>query len=290
MSKETCARILLVTLCLAVAACKGDSAEGSGGGTGSTEAATATDASTSMTTTGGEVSHEICDRYLQCIGATLPEALPAAQAGYGKNGTCWDGGPDAAQLCIDGCRTGLEQNHKAFPDEPKCNVCQSDADCEVEGESCFEGGCGSSACGNSVIEEGEVCDGQPDCDSDCQGPAACNPITNGGCSESSQCWLTVDFDSRFRTQCLAAPKAMQSVGDNCADGLEDTRCGVGQFCPFDDLQLAGCTFEYCCTRFCDISAPASCPEGNVCKPYQDVLHNAVFVEEALDFVGLCVAG
>lgn len=282
---------LLVMLCLTTAGCKGEAADSSGGEqTGSAAETNGTSPTeTGVSTTGGEPSHEICDRYLECIAATMPDALPPAQAGFGAGGTCWAGGTEAAQLCIDGCRTGLQQYHDAFPDEPKCFACLSKAECDEDaGEWCFGGSCVTSVCGNGILEAEEICDSQPKCFIDCQGPADCSPLTDAGCTEAGYCAFN-NFPGMLREAiCIAAPKNLLQVNDDCTQTSNDTRCDRGLRCVDASLLPASCTFELCCTPYCNIAMPTDCPPDTVCKPYQDVILGD-FADEGLDYLGVCVA-
>ncbi|MCY1009426.1 hypothetical protein OV079_28460 [Nannocystis pusilla] len=125
------------------------------------------------TATGAESEEprEICDRYLVCIAAVAPSGLPAAQMGFGDDGSCWQGSDKDAQLCIDACDAGLEMYHELFPDQAKCDLCQGHDDCDqAAGELCYQGECTVTTCGNGVVEAEEICDSaRPDCDADCQG-------------------------------------------------------------------------------------------------------------------------
>jgi hypothetical protein len=293
MTREIHPYTFLVMLCLATGGCKGEAANGSGEQTGSaaeTNGTSPTD--TGIATSGGEPSHEICDRYVKCIAATMPDALPPAEAGFGEGGTCWEGGTEAAQLCIEGCRTGLQQYHNAFPDELKCYACMSDAECDVDaGEFCFEGSCGTSACGNSIVEAGEICDSQPLCFPDCQGPADCSPVTGAGCTDSQYCGYSFSpqGNSMFEAACKMPPKTELGVDADCTTASNDVRCAGGLTCVEGSKLAANCKFEYCCTPFCDITIANTCPADSVCKFWPDVASNTVYVDEGLDYVGVCVA-
>lgn len=293
MTKEIHSYTFLVMLCLTTAGCKGEAADGSGEQTGSaaeTNGTSPTD--TGVSATGGEPSHEICNRYLECIAATMPDALPPAQAGFGEDGTCWAGGTEAAQLCLDGCRTGLQQYHDAFPDEPKCFACLSKAECDEDaGEWCFAGSCVTSVCGNGILEAEEICDSQPKCFSDCQGPADCSPATGAGCSDGGQCVFTLSPQGEFvyATNCVTLPKTPLEAGADCTAGSNDVRCGAGLQCTEGSKLPTSCKFEFCCAPYCDINIPESCPADSLCKFYQDVSPDIEYVDEGLDYVGVCVA-
>lgn len=279
---------LLLTLSMVAGACKGEPADGTGGSTAETNGSSPTDATTSSAT-GGELSHEICDRYLKCLAATTPDALPGAQEGFGEDGTCWEGDADAAQLCIDGCRTGLEKYHAAYPDEPMCGVCLSDDECDKDaGEFCFRGSCGTSACGNSIVEEGEVCDGQPLCHPNCLGPAECSPATGAPCSETKTCDFYYYHDNIYHADCISPPATPIQAGEDCSKGSIDFRCGPGLICMGAE-NLISCKSTYCCAAYCDMTMFDTCPAGSVCKFYQDAASGTTYVDEGLDYVGICVA-
>src|SRR5690606_25366152 len=138
--------------------------------------------------TGGEDGEERCQRYIECISVTAPAELPAAQEGFGAGSLCWTQGPQEAQVCADACEVGLEQLHKAHPEEPKCYECTSDGQCDqAAGELCFVNRCQPTPCGDGIVDPGEVCDGTSWCEEDCRGGAVCSPLTGAPCEEGTLC-------------------------------------------------------------------------------------------------------
>ncbi len=256
--------------------------------------------------TGGGASHAVCDRYLACIAATIPEALPAAQQGYAENGTCWQAGVDAAQLCITACRTGLEKTHELYPDEPACSecalddecdagsgevcasagvcvalcvdqlpggcVCRVDADCGAE-HVCVEEACQTSlTCGDGKVGADEICDGQDGCDADCAGPLQCNPLTNLGCSAGQVCHID--------GTCKDVPGALPGAGEACQYQPKQATCAVGHVCEMGYYQQ-DCAYDGCCVQLCNLSEDDyDCPGDQYCAQVLDMLPE-------LAFVGLC---
>lgn len=193
-----------------------------------------------------EPTRAVCEQYLECLAVIDPESLPAAQQGFGANGTCWQGSSAEVQQCINACQTALEQAHGFHPSEPKCALCQSDEDCAT-GVACTEGECRLATCGNGLIDPGEVCDDPVYCDSDCQGPAACSPLNGAGCSDTQTCKLSPEGVACVPA--VSSPKAGEPCpGDECASGLL-----CAPFCE-----------DYCCTQFCDINREAGCGADQPC--------------------------
>lgn len=241
-------------------------------------------------TTGHEPldDHAPCDRYLACLAATSAAALPAAQMGYGEDGTCWDGDAGAAELCREACRTGLAQLHDDNMDEPACTPCGVDGECAID-EVCVMAGvcvahcddgqpagacacredddcgpeaacademCGPASCGDGVVQQGELCDGQEGCDAGCLGPIECTPLFNFGCADGFRCTL--------QGNCEEGQGGMGMAGDMCAP----SGCDAGFVC-HDDTK---------CHPYCAVGG-APCIDGGTCL--------ASGAEPPLDYLGIC---
>jgi hypothetical protein len=279
-------------LALLVQAC------GGGGGTETMGATSDTGDETSETNspssseagsdTGTSEMHAICDQYLACIAATTPEALPPAQMGFGSDGTCWQGDAAAAQVCLDACQTGLEQYNKAYPEEPKCALCEAHSECDMAaGELCHLGRCTVTTCGDGIVDAMEICDSQPGCDADCQGPSECNPFTNYGCFSPMQCIVELQV-------IMGSPRGVSNCsqfmgwtpeGDDCssADGI---LCAQGLDCA-KPSQLPACAEpDGCCTRLCDLGLAEPCPAGTACVPYGGWFDLELVPE--LSYLGICL--
>ncbi len=230
-----------------------------------------------------------CQRYVACVAATTPTELPAAQMGYGEDGSCWAGSAEMAAQCRAACRAGLAQLHEANQDEPACIPCEGDGDCDgaggdvcsgagdcvsrcVNGEpvgececridgdcdefsKCTDGVCGPAKCGDGVVQQGEHCDGQMHCDADCKGPLECTPLFNVGCPEFLRCTEFGYCDDN------ATPAGL---GEPCING----NCAGGFWCSYDDL----------CHQFCAIGGDP-CLDGTECV--------LIGLDPPLDYLGRC---
>lgn len=250
-----------------------------------------TSTGTSTDDTEGQAAHAICDHYLVCISVVAPGELPGAQMGFGESGTCWQGSEEDAQLCLDACKAGLETFHEAFPDEPKCALCQDHAECDAgAGELCYQGKCTVTTCSNGVVDKDEVCDSQPGCDADCLGPSECNPLSNFGCSESEICVIEPIFgwDESTLSRCLFHNDYFfGSKGKPCADDHKQL-CGLGLGCANPAL-LPACEPENgysCCTPLCILDDPQQCAISEKCVPYQDI--GGYELAPELGYLGFCV--
>lgn len=256
-----------------------DDAEGSATGTSAT---TGADASSTANTgdsdpTGGDATHEVCEDYLACVGAVAPEALPDALATYGTNGTCWTGSASQIELCLETCRTGKEMYHDVYPDAAACAFCTTNADCDA-GQLCFQGDCAMPGCGDGLVTDDEVCDGQEGCDADCQGPG-CGPLTNAGCGEELLCVLD-EYDQMFYLGECVVPGGAAKYGEGCVESA----CAPGLACVESSL-VASCGEPWCCTNACDLNAPESCPAGATCTAYDP---EQVPLAPWLSYLGRCL--
>jgi len=72
------------------------------------------------TTTGGEVSSELCARYVGCVGEVNPAGLADIDPLLGAEGTCWGAAIADQAACVDQCATGLSKAHLDYPDSSTC--------------------------------------------------------------------------------------------------------------------------------------------------------------------------
>ncbi len=84
---------------------------------------------------------EVCELYLDCLSVAAPSELPAAQAGFGPDGTCWQGSPETAEQCLEACRAGLDQLQQVFPDEPMCGGTPGETVYVIEIQPIFTANC-----------------------------------------------------------------------------------------------------------------------------------------------------
>ena len=118
-----------------------------------------TDTDGEPTTGGPAPTREACDHYLDCLAVVSPAELPAAQTGFGPDGSCWDGPPESIAQCIQACESSLKDLNKSNPTEPACYLCDGDEDCP-QGTSCLPGECRPPNCGDGQIDDDEERDGQ----------------------------------------------------------------------------------------------------------------------------------
>lgn len=223
------------------------------------------------TDTGGEpASREVCDRYLECLAVTAPDALPSAQQGFGEDGTCWQGSLAEMQQCIDACTTALQQAHDFHPDEPNCALCDDNDDCPAD-QTCTGNECRPADCGDFNIDANEVCDDPNYCDDDCLGPAECGPLSGAGCGADESCVYTMGG-----FQCVPG-----SGGAGVEESCEEDACAEGLYCLAPtDL----CDSMICCVALCDVNGPP-CPEGKTCYPLDNFGGNPPPPE--LQYLGFC---
>lgn len=230
----------------------------------------------SGTETGGvALTREVCDRYLECLAVTQPGQLPAAQMGFGAEGTCWEGPPEQIEQCITACYTGLEGMHEVSPDEPNCFQCEQDADC-VTGERCVMGGCYLTYCGDGVVEHDEVCDDPNDVscvDCGAHPNLACNPFSDAGCGPGEACHFDTFSDT---AQCVSGELTKLGDGAICLPGSEGY-CAPGLVCVYG-IYVDGCAGDRCCTPLCNTQQPDVCPDGRVCGP-----------ADMSNYVGVCLS-
>ena len=240
------------------AAGSGVSATDPGGSTGG-DPTTGASASGGGTTGDPPLTREICDKYLDCVAVATPEALPSAQMGFGPEGTCWDGPPESQEQCIQACAAGLESLHQSYPQYPQCAECVEDVDCPPGQRCSLSGECNPPACGDGVIDPGEICDDGGDACWNCEtGPFPCNPWTDAGCDAGEQCSL--DYFA-----CVSGNFPPLGDGHSC-DPDANNFCGHGLVC-MDPSVIMGCPSAGCCTLLCDLSKPNDCPDGRTCVDY-----------------------
>ncbi|MDC0672933.1 hypothetical protein [Nannocystis radixulma] len=214
-----------------------------------------------------------CQRYLECLAVTDPNALPDAQDGFGPDSDCWTGSAADAELCLTACITGIEQYQPLAPDEPACFRCNDTGECDPADEAdCVDHRC-VPRCGNGVIDEGEVCDLSFVCD-ECKTDAFCSPLNDAGCVDGEKCILPDNGDI---TSCVPESDADPGVGGSC-DSFAS--CGQNLYCVFQSY-IPESTCDGCCAPFCDVNAEDPCPEG-FCYliPFNGI--------PPLDYLGVCL--
>lgn len=70
---------------------------------------------------GHRAERAACARYLDCLTATVPEAVAGAVALYGDESACWASADDAAR-CADACEALWIDAWEEHPDEPACDA------------------------------------------------------------------------------------------------------------------------------------------------------------------------
>ncbi|MEZ4453384.1 MAG: hypothetical protein R3B09_28225 [Nannocystaceae bacterium] len=256
------------------------------GSAGSTSGGSMSGGSTASTGGTGEDGEETCQRYIECVAVTSPADLPQIQEGFGAGGPCWTQGPQEAENCAQACRVGLQQAHEDYPDEPKCDECTRDDQCDQgAGEFCYDDRCQTTHCGDGVVEPGEVCDGQSLCDDDCTATDVCSPLTGAGCDEGSVCAFS--FTPLYVSFCVPPEDNYTVVGldAECGDFLVDGElsvltCEVGAYCVQAPLTSPPCATERCCRLLCDRTQPDTCPAGLECVPLP-------LGEVQLEYIGAC---
>jgi hypothetical protein len=276
---------LLILVGTAACSDEGGSASQTTKATTATTEDTGDDAGTSTPTSGAESGAEsevaeICVRYIDCIVATVPEALPAAQAGFGEGSMCWSGSAMMAMQCIDACKNALANSHEAFPTEQKCSVCVEDSECAVEeGEACLGGDCVLlDVCGNGVVEADEICDSGSGCGDDCVSGPECSPLTQVGCGKS------VCFYHAQGGLICVNPTGLpgNEAGEGCTDTFD---CAARLACIAGEDLSGACASAACCVPYCDLAAPTTCAAGLTCRPLSESLDIS---EAGTDYLGICV--
>jgi hypothetical protein len=265
------------------------SASASASGTGGETDTTTGDPTTGDPTTGGASGgKEVCERYIQCVSVTEPNSLPQVQDGFGDASSCWSGTPQDAELCAQACQAGLDQAHAVYPDEDKCDACLADADCdEGAGERCLNGGCTLTDCGDGVVDDTELCDGQTECSSDCQSGAQCSPLTNVGCEGTDICIIGDAYSECFYWE-QYPDITLAGFNEGCDyDGDVYYQCEAGLVCISKMAGNIACNLDYCCMPNCDVNASGSCPDGFTCTPYAQ-LAGFELAEPALSYLGICI--
>lgn len=134
-----------------------------------------------------------CDRYLECVAATTPEAVGALLEGYGPEGTCWRTDEiSAIELCTEACTAGRANAAKLFPDAGACGECSSDDDCmgAKTGPRCDTKTSSCVACLEAADCAGAVCETTKNTCVECVGDQDCGPeesCTTNKCGQQQAC-------------------------------------------------------------------------------------------------------
>ncbi|MCA9715156.1 MAG: hypothetical protein KC468_10790 [Myxococcales bacterium] len=86
---------------------------------------------TSETTTSGSTIPYVCEQYVTCYAAATPDKAAEIEAEFGEGGSCWELDAAGQAMCIDSCESGLLQYAMYFPDEPACELPETDATFEL---------------------------------------------------------------------------------------------------------------------------------------------------------------
>jgi len=121
----------------------------------------------------------------------------------------------------------------------------------------------SGFCGDSVVQDDEMCDGGPGCDDECRfEDYLCNPLNDAGCSEGFRCGASDVLVESFSCQIPGTG----DVGDSCTGAPEnDSDCGAGLTCLFN-FNTPLCDAGNCCVDYCDLVEP-ECPDGQECRAF-----------------------
>jgi hypothetical protein len=218
-------------------------------------------------------THAICDAYVACVGQTTPAGLAAILAAYGSEGACWTS--TAQNVCLDACRTGLQQTRKAFPAETSCPECLSDGDCG--GRAC------DTSAGKCVdCTSNQHCGGAtPACASQkCVECAATSDCASGVCDRyTNRCTACVsDQDCSGATphclkrdnqpsRCAACARNSDCPSNSCDDGaccVPETCDEIAKYWSISVGEVCGSTYSIRCnnaTVYCDACSRGSCDTG-----------------------------
>jgi hypothetical protein len=99
----------------------------------------------------------VCAKYVACVSATEPSALPSTIAAYGASGTCWASTTEVASACTTACKTGIAQLYGANP--AACSLCMGNSDCAA-GQTCSRGtchSCSTTSCSMGCCNSADQC-------------------------------------------------------------------------------------------------------------------------------------
>lgn len=232
---------------------------------------------------------------------------PDTGEGFGEGEECDFDSPDP------GCAEGLKcmpysNDGSGQPNAAACFPIHPEAvdlyeDCEWTGEV-FSGydNCGDNAFCRDYTGEGGTCQGfclylSDDWDDvACEDPEAipgwgcqscfctcdryCNPLDAGACFEGEGCYPVSHPDFVCEPD---ASGEMGTYGDPCE---YINACDMGYFC-VGSFAVPGCEGVGCCTPFCDLTQPNTCPgvaEGQQCVPWYEEGR----AKAGLENLGACV--
>jgi hypothetical protein len=162
---------------------------------------------------------EQCLRFVECIGAIVPEQQPAVEAQYGAEGSCWCDGVDAANECFTTCVQQLDTAITNNPTESACHAssCSLDELDPAEPYGPIVGGACSDWNGNPQVPTqnlfgiaGGFC--SPACGgiakscpehSQTSAKGTCGFVSNGVEQCMSQCWVDPTIIGGTQCQCGA---------------------------------------------------------------------------------------
>lgn len=230
-----------------------------------------------------ERSDDICVQYVRCIAATNPGGLGLVSEQYAAGGSCWRTTPE---LCSGACLTGLRQNHEAFPGEPACPECISNAQCSGATPVCdrssgecvrcaSDADCGSTApaCDRSTntcvacITDAHCPSSRPACDRERRACVECTSFEHCGadrphCHAPTQRCVPCLRDANCPSN---APRCDSSNWTCSADCREDSHCPAATpYCAYPSLitpryRCVECQLDHPC-------APSATCDGGACRP------------------------
>ncbi|WP_146156324.1 hypothetical protein [Enhygromyxa salina] len=189
---------------------------------------------------------EICEQFVRCIGALVPDSAETVEAQYGAEGSCWcNATEEEAQGCYSTCKSEVEKALLSHPTESQCHesVCALD---ELDPDQPY-GPIVDGACSDYISQSGDPIPQEPFmsplgvsggfCAPECSGLAnACPEHTQT--SAQGTCYLNGADASYCVSRCYV---------DSTVIG--GTQCQCGATCqpsgsPDGDGNMRGlCTFE-----------------------------------------------
>lgn len=223
-----------------------------------------------------------CDRYLECVAATTPEAVGALLEGYGPEGTCWQTDEiSAIDLCAEACAAGRANAAKLFPDAGACGECSNDDDCvgAKTGPRCDTKTSSCVACLEAADCAEGVCEPKMSTCVECVGDQDCGPdeaCTANECGLQQVCMpgsLRCTFEAGAALEiCDDAGLAWDAKSDCSAEGLScrGMDCSYTPYGPclasgdcsedFDECIPVGNEYGYCVNMFSSCLGSLDCDE------------------------------
>ncbi len=239
---------------------------------------TDTNAGTGGTTSGTGEELDVCEQFIECLGAIAPDEVEIMQIVIDE---CFAQPSNSEQICFDACDAGLTSYRENFPNEPACGgvapECEEDADCgDPAAPSCYPDLTCGPECGNGRLDAGEQCDpgALEACSSSCELlEHDCSPVDNTGCPEGSKCTLGIDMQNTELIYFTCAPDFIGpgTLQDPC---MLQSECSLEA--PLCTSGVSGCTGggDQCCVPYCylgETSLDIECPSGLSCAAVSEEL-------------------